>query len=245
MEASEFPEELQNLFNNLERNSNPWGMGAHTRAHWAEGLDLKIGEPAEYLFYVGCAGSFDDRNKKVSRATAKLLKEAGVDFSILGEMEMCNGDPARRAGNEFLFQMMAEMNVENMNSLGTLKVITACPHCFHTIGKEYEEYGGKYEVYHHSQILNDLKQKYNIIGDVRGRGLFLGIELIKDPENLTPASDEAEKIANDMKDHGILISTDGPDHNVLKIKPPMVFTCDNADQLVETLNKLLMKGDFN
>ena len=163
MEASEFPEELQNLFNNLERNSNPWGLGAHTRAHWAEGLDIKIGEPAEYLFYVGCAGSFDDRNKKVSIATAKLLKEAGVDFSILGEMEVCNGDPARRAGNEFLFQMMAEMNVETMNSLGTLKVITACPHCFHTIGKEYEKYGGKYEVYHHSQILNELRQKEKLI----------------------------------------------------------------------------------
>ena len=163
MEASEFPEELQNLFNNLERNSNPWGLGAHTRAHWAEGLDIKIGEPAEYLFYVGCAGSFDDRNKKVSIATAKLLKEAGVDFTILGEMEACNGDPARRAGNEFLFQMMAEMNVETMNSLGTLKVITACPHCFHTIGKEYEKFGGKYEVYHHSQILNELRQKEKII----------------------------------------------------------------------------------
>nr|AIE92791.1 putative Fe-S oxidoreductase [uncultured marine group II/III euryarchaeote AD1000_28_C09] len=159
MEASDFPEELQNLFNNLERNSNPWGLGAHTRADWAEGLDLKVGEPAEYLFFVGCAGSFDDRNKKVSRATAKLLKEAGVDFSILGEMETCNGDPARRAGNEFLFQMMAEMNVDNLNSLGTLKVITACPHCFHTIGKEYEKYGGKYEVYHHSQVLNKLRQE--------------------------------------------------------------------------------------
>ena len=163
MEAAEFPEELQNLFNNLERNSNPWGLGAHTRAHWAEGLDIKIGEPAEYLFYVGCAGSFDDRNKKVSIATAKLLKEAGVDFSILGEMEVCNGDPARRAGNEFLFQMLAEMNVETMNSLGTLKVITACPHCFHTIGKEYEKFGGKYEVYHHSQILNELRQKEKLI----------------------------------------------------------------------------------
>ncbi|OIR20100.1 MAG: hypothetical protein BEU04_04095 [Marine Group III euryarchaeote CG-Bathy1] len=159
MEASDFPEELQNLFNNLERNSNPWGLGAHTRADWAEGLDLKIGEPAEYLFFVGCAGSFDDRNKKVSRATAKLLKEAGVDFSILGEMETCNGDPARRAGNEFLFQTMAETNVDNLNSLGTLKVITACPHCFHTIGKEYEKYGGKYEVYHHSQVLNKLRQE--------------------------------------------------------------------------------------
>ena len=159
MEASDFPEELQNLFNNLERNSNPWGLGAHTRADWAEGLDLKVGEPAEYLFFVGCAGSFDDRNKKVSRATAKLLKEAGVDFSILGEMETCNGDPARRAGNEFLFQMMAETNVDNLNSLGTLKIITACPHCFHTIGKEYEKYGGKYEVYHHSQILNKLRQE--------------------------------------------------------------------------------------
>ena len=159
MEASDFPEELQNLFNNLERNSNPWGLGAHTRADWAEGLDLKVGVPAEYLFFVGCAGSFDDRNKKVSRATAKLLKEAGVDFSILGEMETCNGDPARRAGNEFLFQMMAEMNVDNLNSLGTLKIITACPHCFHTIGKEYEKYGGKYEVYHHSQVLNKLRQE--------------------------------------------------------------------------------------
>ena len=93
--------------------------------------------------------------------------------------------------------------------------------------------------------LNDLKQRHNIIGDVRGRGLFLGIELIKDPEKLTPASDEAEKIANDMKDHGILISTDGPEHNVLKIKPPMVFTNDNADQLVGTLNKLLMQDNFN
>ena len=162
MEASDFPEELQNLFNNLERNSNPWGLGAHTRADWAEGLDLKVGEPAEYLFFVGCAGSFDDRNKKVSMATAKLLKEAGVDFSILGEMETCNGDPARRAGNEFLFQMMAETNVQTLNSIGrqmTLKVITACPHCFHTIGKEYEKYGGKYEVYHHSQVLNKLRQE--------------------------------------------------------------------------------------
>jgi len=93
--------------------------------------------------------------------------------------------------------------------------------------------------------LNDLKQKHNIIGDVRGRGLFLGLELIKDHEKLTPASDEAEKLVNDMKEHGILISTDGPDHNVLKIKPPMVFTNDNADQLVETLNKLLMQDIFN
>ena len=159
MEAADFPEELQNLFNNLERNSNPWGFGAHTRADWAEGLDLKVGEPAEYLFFVGCAGSFDDRNKKVSRATARLLKVAGVDFSILGEMETCNGDPARRAGNEFLFQMLAETNVDNLNSLGTLKIITACPHCFHTIGKEYEKYGGKYEVYHHSQVLNKLRQE--------------------------------------------------------------------------------------
>ena len=93
--------------------------------------------------------------------------------------------------------------------------------------------------------LNDLKQRHNIIGDVRGRGLFLGLELIKDHEKLIPASLEAEKIANNMKDHGILISTDGPDHNVLKIKPPMMFTYNNADQLVETLNKLLMQGDFN
>ena len=129
MEASDFPEELQNLFNNLERNSN-LGDWVHTRADWAEGLDLKIGEPAEYLFYVGVLVHLM-KEIKCFKSYCKLLKEAGVDFSIMGEMEMCNGDPARRAGNEFMFQMMAEMNVDNMNSLGTLKAITACPHCFH------------------------------------------------------------------------------------------------------------------
>ncbi|MDP7538671.1 MAG: (Fe-S)-binding protein [Candidatus Poseidoniia archaeon] len=107
MEAAQFPNELQAVFENLERNSNPWGFGAHTRGDWAEGLELKVGEPAEYLFYVGCAGSFDNRNKQVSRTLARLMQQADVDFSILGETEMCNGDLARRSGNEFLIGMIA------------------------------------------------------------------------------------------------------------------------------------------
>ena len=166
MEAAKFPEELQGVFENLERNSNPWGFGAHTRGDWAEGLDIKVGEPAEYLFYVGCAGSFDNRNKKVSRTLARLMQQAGVDFSILGEAEMCNGDLARRSGNEFLFQMMAEMNIATLQEAGVKKIVTACPHCFHTLGKEYGDYGGDFEVVHHTQLLAELREQGKLqVGD--------------------------------------------------------------------------------
>jgi Fe-S oxidoreductase len=166
MEAAKFPEELQGVFENLERNSNPWGFGAHTRGDWAEGLDIKVGEPAEYLFYVGCAGSFDNRNKKVSRTLARLMQQAGVDFSIQGETEMCNGDLARRSGNEFLFQMLAEMNIATLQEAGVKKIVTACPHCFHTLGKEYGDYGGDFEVVHHTQLLAELREQGKLqVGD--------------------------------------------------------------------------------
>ena len=110
MEAMEYPEQFNVALGNLETNSNPYGFGAHERANWAEGLDIKIGEKAEYIYFVGCAASFDEKNQKVARATISLLNEAGLDVGILGMEEGCSGDPARRMGNEYLFQMMAEMN---------------------------------------------------------------------------------------------------------------------------------------
>ena len=162
LEATEYPEELQVLFDNLETHSNPWGIGAHERADWAKDLDVKIGEPADVLYFVGCAGSFDERNKEVARSTAKLMKEAGVDFSILGEMECCNGDPARRGGNDYLFQFLTEQNIDTFESVGVKKIVTSCPHCYHTLGKEYPDYGMDAEVIHHTQMIADLRKEGKI-----------------------------------------------------------------------------------
>ena len=158
----DFPQELGTTFISLENSSNPYGMSQNDRANWTDELDFEVkrlGEPgitAEYLYWVGCAGSFDDRNRKVTLSTARLLHEAGVDFAILGPMEMCTGDPARRAGNEYVFQQLALQNIETLNDLGVTKVITQCPHCFNTLGNEYPQLGGEYEVLHHSQLLMDL-----------------------------------------------------------------------------------------
>lgn len=158
---SDFPTELGVAYKNLENSSNPWGMGQQSRADWAEDLDVKVIEPgepleSEYLYWVGCAGSFDDRNRRVARSTAMLLNHAGVDFSILGPSELCTGDPARRSGNEYLFQMLAFQNIETLNEAGVKKVITHCPHCFNVMSNEYPQYGGEYEVIHHSELLQHL-----------------------------------------------------------------------------------------
>ncbi|HVE94306.1 MAG TPA: heterodisulfide reductase-related iron-sulfur binding cluster [Acidimicrobiales bacterium] len=158
---SDFPAELGNAYRSMENQQNPWGMNQNERADWAKALPgIDVIDPAssgaldhEYLYWVGCAGSFDDKNKKVTVATAKLLQRAGVDFAILGPSEKCTGDPARRSGNEYLFQMLAGENVESLNALGVKKIITQCPHCFNTIGNEYPQLGGNYEVVHHSQFL--------------------------------------------------------------------------------------------
>ena len=158
----DFPQELGSTFISLENSSNPYGLSQNDRANWTDELDFEVkrlGEPgvtAEYLYWVGCAGSFDDRNRKVTLSTARLLHEAGVDFAILGPMEMCTGDPARRAGNEYVFQQLALQNIETLNDLGVTKVITQCPHCFNTLGNEYPQLGGEYEVVHHSQVLMEL-----------------------------------------------------------------------------------------
>ena len=161
MEA-DFPAELGKAYLSMENSSNPYGMAQADRAAWTAELDFEVPilgqdvESAEYLYWVGCAGSFDDRNRKVTVATARLLHEAGVSFAILGPAELCTGDPARRSGNEFVFQMLAIQNVETLEDRGVRKVITQCPHCFNTLKNEYPQFGGDYEVIHHSQVLSDL-----------------------------------------------------------------------------------------
>ena len=156
---SDFPTELGAAYRSMENSGNPWGLSQSDRTEWVgdlEGIEvIDGGDPfeAEYLYWVGCAGSFDDKNKKVSRAMAQLMQRAGVSFSILGPSEMCTGDPARRSGNEYIFQMLAMQNVETLNGMGVKKIVTQCPHCFNTLANEYPQMGGHYEVVHHSQLL--------------------------------------------------------------------------------------------
>ncbi|WP_298752212.1 (Fe-S)-binding protein [uncultured Serinicoccus sp.] len=162
---SAFPSELGGLFKNLENKGNPWGMNARLRMDWAKDLDFDIpvvGEDLEslaemdYLFWVGCAGAFEDRAKKTTRAVAELLHTAGVSFAVLGDGESCTGDPARRSGNEFLFQMLAMQNVEVLTEAGATKIVVTCAHCFNTLKNEYPQVGGQFEVVHHTQLLNRL-----------------------------------------------------------------------------------------
>lgn len=167
MIESEFPSELAGLFKNLETKGNPWGMNANGRTAWIEEVEFpvrvfgmegedKIPDDVEYLFWVGCAGAYDDRAKKTTKAVAELLHTAGINFMVLGEGETCTGDPARRAGNEFLYQMQAQQNVEVLNELGAKRIVVTCPHCLNTISREYPQLGGNYEVVHHTVLLNQL-----------------------------------------------------------------------------------------
>ncbi|WP_240519563.1 heterodisulfide reductase-related iron-sulfur binding cluster [Amycolatopsis antarctica] len=168
MIESNFPTELNGMFKNLENKGNPWGQNAKDRMQWAEDLDFEVPvfdgslDGAEYLFWVGCAGAFEDRAKKTTRAVAELLHMAGVGYKVLGPEETCTGDPARRAGNEFVFQMLAQQNVEVLNSVFEdteplqRKIVVTCAHCFNTLANEYPELGGQYEVVHHTQLLNRL-----------------------------------------------------------------------------------------
>ncbi len=155
----EFPAEAQATLRNIENNGNPWGIGFDERANWAQGLGvptLADKPEVEVLYWVGCAGSFDDRNKKVSTAVVKILQEANIDFAILGPEETCTGDPARRIGNEYLFQTLAKQNIENMGKYKFRTVLAQCPHCFNTIKNEYPQFGGNFEVVHHADFINDL-----------------------------------------------------------------------------------------
>jgi Fe-S oxidoreductase len=157
---SAFPVEAAGMLKNLENKGDPWGMGENRRAEWITELDFevpvvdgKIPDEVEYLFWVGCAGALEDRAKKTTKAIATLLHQAGVAFAVLGPAETCTGDPARRIGNEFVFSMLAQQNVETLNEAGAKKVVASCPHCFNTISREYPQLGGNYEVIHHTQLL--------------------------------------------------------------------------------------------
>lgn len=158
-EESRFPAELTRTFKSMETTGNPWGIDANDRDAWARGLDIPLmaDKPdAEYLYYVGCAGSFDDRNKRTTQAVAKILKNAGVDFAILGKEELCNGETARRIGNEYLFQSMAEMCNEVFQGYNVKKILTNCPHCFNTLKNEFPQFGGDYDVVHATEFVRDL-----------------------------------------------------------------------------------------
>jgi Fe-S oxidoreductase len=163
MMESRFPTEAGTMLRNIENRGDPWGLGGSKRLDWTQGLGFEITvvsgmipDDVEYLFWVGCAGALDERARKVTQAIARLLHGAGVRFAVLGPAESCTGDPARRLGNEYLYQMQAQQNIETLKSAGVRKVIASCPHCFNSIGREYPALGGDFEVLHHSQVLSRL-----------------------------------------------------------------------------------------
>jgi Fe-S oxidoreductase len=160
MVDAQFPAEAEPMLRDVERAGNPWGKPQNERAAWAAELGVRVLEPGdlapEYLYWVGCAASFDERARASAEATAKLLQKAGVDFAILGPRESCTGDPARRMGNEYVFQGYAEQNVSTLNEQGVTKIVASCPHCFNTLANEYPDFGGDYEVVHHSELLAEL-----------------------------------------------------------------------------------------
>jgi Fe-S oxidoreductase len=160
---SRFPEEIQPAFEAMERNGSPWAFQPAEREKWAEGMDVPTmaemferGERPDILFWVGCMGSFDDRAKKTTVAFARIMQAAGIRFAILGQEESCNGDPARRMGNEYLYQMLAKQAIETLDRYAVTTIVTSCPHCFHQIGNEFPQLGGNYEVIHHSTYIERL-----------------------------------------------------------------------------------------
>ena len=166
LSESRFPGEVQPAFESMERNGSPWAFAQADRARWADGMNIPImsdmaarGERPDVLFWVGCMGSFDDRAKKITVAFARILQACGIRFAILGQEEHCHGDPARRLGNEYLYQMLAKDTVETLNRYNVLTVVTSCPHCFHQLGNEFPQIGGNYEVIHHSTYIERLLQE--------------------------------------------------------------------------------------
>jgi Fe-S oxidoreductase len=160
MVESRFPAEADPMLRDVERSSNPWGKAQAERAAWAEGLEVRVLQagdpPPEILYWVGCAASYDERARASAVATVKLLRKAGIDVAILGPRESCTGDPARRMGNEYTFQALAEQNVATLGESGVTKIVASCPHCFNTLANEYPDFGGRYEVVHHSELLSQL-----------------------------------------------------------------------------------------
>jgi Fe-S oxidoreductase/nitrate reductase gamma subunit len=160
MMQSSFPQEAESMLRDVERAGNPWGKPQGDRASWASELGVRVleegDEPPDVLYWVGCAAAYDERARKAAESTARLLQKAGVDFAILGAREACTGDPARRMGNEYVFQAYAEQNVATLNESRVTKIVASCPHCLNSLGNEYPDFGGRYEVMHHTQLLADL-----------------------------------------------------------------------------------------
>jgi len=176
---SRFPEEVQPTFESLERNGSPWAFNQADRAQWAAGMNIPTmadlharGERPDVLFWVGCMGSFDDRARKITVAFARILQACGIRFAILGQEEHCHGDPARRLGNEYLYQMLAKDTIETLNRYQVLTIVTSCPHCFHQLGNEFPQFGGHYEVIHHSTYIERLLQEHRVpLETAEGKGL--------------------------------------------------------------------------
>jgi Fe-S oxidoreductase len=168
LEQEKTPPELQRTYRNIERQSNPWGIGNDQRMDWAKDLDVKLIEDhpnPEYILWVGCAGAFDARIIKQTRAMIKVLNTAGVEYAVLGHSEACTGDPARRTGNEMLFQALAEQNIETLKNANAKKVVTSCPHCLHTLRHDYPQFGGNFEVVHHTQLIDHLYRTNKLRSD--------------------------------------------------------------------------------
>jgi Fe-S oxidoreductase len=161
--AAEFPSGLKNTFNHMERAGNPWGIPAEERLSWAKGLPFSVptieqhGDP-DVLYWVGCAVAFDPRAQKIARSMAEIFHTAGINWAVLGKKEKCTGDPARRTGNEYLFAQMAAENIVALDEIKPKAIVTTCPHCFHTIGNEYPQFGGNYKIKHHTEFINELIQ---------------------------------------------------------------------------------------
>lgn len=163
MDQDQYPATYSDVFSGVERRQNPWNEHPTTRLNWAKDLPVKVmadvlaeGDSVDYLFWVGCSAAFDARNQKIARSVVKILNAAGVSFAVLGTEESCTGDPARRIGHEYIYQMQAEANVETLSQYSFKKVLTLCPHCFNTIHKEYPDYGGHYDVIHHTVLIQEL-----------------------------------------------------------------------------------------
>jgi Fe-S oxidoreductase len=171
---SRFPAEAGTMLRNIENSGDPWGLGSGQRLSWTEGLEFdvpvvsgQIPDDVEWLYWVGCAGALEDRAKRTTRSIARLLHRAGVSFAVLGPRESCSGDPARRLGNEYLYQMQAQQNIQTLDGARVRKVIASCPHCFNAIAREYPDLGGRYEVVHHSQLLGRLVEQGRLAPSAR------------------------------------------------------------------------------
>ncbi len=166
MEQALIPESAEQALRSIENRGHPWRGATAARSDWTEGLDIKTVDkdnPCQILLWVGCASALEERSMKATRALARLLKQAGVDFAILGAEESCCGEPARRLGNEYLFQMQAQENIGKLNSYGVKKIVSACPHCYNTVKNEYPTFGGSFEVMHHSQLIAELVEEGKLV----------------------------------------------------------------------------------